>query len=192
MRCYFEHGPDYVRIAIWEHSTSRLLTAAGVITAVAGGSLFAVLDLVGGRSFYAGVGVTLLLALAFLHGGFVAFRDERRARAEADVLSDIGDQASQVVAQLDSAAMYIVRQRFAYLADAVLQPSEQLGPFSPPPDAPGNVGPLSNGEARQAFVRLQQLKVIEPTGRSDERGNIAYDFSALGKAVLTRLFVERA
>ena len=77
-------------------------------------------------------------------------------------------QEVKVWRQLDSACIYAVKTQ------------REVETFSPPPDAPGNYGPLSNPEARRAFAKLQELGVIEPTGVLDERGNIVYRWTDLG------------
>jgi hypothetical protein len=80
-------------------------------------------------------------------------------------------QELKVWRQLDSACIYVVKTQ------------REVETFSPPPDAPGNYGPLSNPEARRAFAKLQELGVIEPTGVFDERGNIVYRWTDLGRKV---------
>ena len=76
---YFQFGFDYLKGAGWG-SVSRLLTLVGIVTVIIGGSLLAAFKVVNIWGLLAGLGLSLILALSFLHGGFIMYRDERRKR----------------------------------------------------------------------------------------------------------------
>jgi hypothetical protein len=99
-------------------------------------------------------------------------------------------QEVNVWRQLDSACIYVMKTRHEVELTAAAQRPDKLGTFSPPPDAPGSYGPLSNPEARRAFAKLQELGVIQPTGLLDKRDNIVYRWTDLGPEVLKRRMVR--
>jgi len=67
------------------------------------------------------------------------------------------------------------------------EPGFVLAPFSPPA-GDGRYGPYSNVETRSAFVRLQQVGVIEPVEQrfslsEESRTQLEYQFTFLGKTI---------
>ncbi len=100
----------------------------------------------------------------------------------------------RVLSRIDSSCRYVLLSREAIEVSTSLHPPEVIAPFTPPPEYRGgfvsapSYGPFSVSEARAAFAKLEQLRLIDPIGPPNPRtGFPEYQWTVLGRRIVAKI-----